>query len=179
MIYFKKCKLELINLKYENYQFDTIVRDILNNEEFCKMKNITHHGLNRYDHSLRVSYLSYNVSKALRLDYNKVARAALLHDFFLEDNKDFSIKGKVHTLVNHPKYALNNACNYFYLSDMEKDIILTHMFPVSLNVPKYVESWIVDIVDDCVSIYERLHGISKQLSFATSYMFILLLNYIR
>ena len=50
------------------------------------------------------------------------------------------------------------------------------MFPISFKIPKYLESWIVDLVDDGISIYERMYGIRKELSFATSFMFILFMN---
>ena len=62
---------------------------------------------------------------------------------------------------------------------MEKDIILTHMFPISINIPKYLESWLVDIIDDGVSIYERYFQTKRQLSFAYSFLFILFFNYFR
>ena len=60
-----------------------IVNHILNNEEFLKIKKIEHHGISRYEHSMKVSYYSYKIAKALRLDYEQVARGGLLHDFFL------------------------------------------------------------------------------------------------
>ena len=39
--------------------FYDIVEDILENEEYVKLKTITHHGMNRYEHNVRVSYYSY------------------------------------------------------------------------------------------------------------------------
>ena len=55
----------------------------------------------------------------------------------------------------HPKIALKNATDIFNLSDMGKDIIITHMFPLIPNkIPKYLESWIVSAVDKLVAIYE-------------------------
>lgn len=161
-------------------QYLNIVNDILNHKEFLKTKEIKHHGMNRYDHSARVSYYSYKVAKLLRLDYEEVARGGLLHDFFLVDNKEFSMKEKLNTLVNHPKYAEAFASKHFDLSAKEKDIILTHMFPIAIHtVPKYVESWIVDIVDNIVAIFEALY--SKR-GYAVRYanvMLIVLINYLK
>lgn len=162
-----------------NKEFFNIVNDILENDEFNKLKDIKHHGLNRFDHSFRVSYYSYLVTKKLGLDYKKSARAGLLHDFFLDNNEKVKVNKRFETLINHPKYALENSCKYFELSDMEKDIILTHMFPVSITPPKYIESWLVDLIDDGVSIYERYFQTKKQLSFAYSFLFILFFNYFR
>ena len=70
---------------YLDGEYNQIVYDILNNEEFKKLKNIEHHGMTRYDHSLRVSYYSYVLAKKIGLDYVLVSRAGLLHDFFFND----------------------------------------------------------------------------------------------
>ena len=143
-------------------EFESIVSDILYSDEFVKTKNIVHHGLNRYDHSIRVAYISYRISKALGLSYEEVARGGLLHDFFLIDNNNISLKERALTLIIHPKYALRHSEKYFDLTPMEKDIIVSHMFPVApTRVPKYLESWIVDLVDDVVSIVEELKAKKK------------------
>lgn len=157
-------------------EFFYLTTDILENSEFSKLKKVTHHGMNRYDHSLRVAIISYLIAKKLNLEYEETARAALLHDFFLEENEGKKLKVRIKNLLHHPEYALNNASKYFTLSDKEKDIITSHMFPISNKVPKYLESWIVDIVDDGVAIYEKAYGVRKQISFAVSFMFILVIN---
>ena len=135
-------------MKSNYYEFVDITQDILDNKEFNKLKEITHHGMNRYDHSFRVALVSYSITKSLRLDYTKTARAALLHDFFLEENVGEKTSTRIKTLFKHPTYAVENSSKYFNLSDLEKDIITTHMFPISFKIPKYLESWIVDLVDD-------------------------------
>lgn len=163
---------------YKDYEFIHIVNDILENEEFSKTKDIKHHGLSRYDHSLRVSYYSYKVAKSLHLDYRKAARGGLLHDFFLEDYKDKKIKGKVKNLVNHPKKAVENSKKYFNISEIEEDIIRTHMFPVSLKVPRYLESWFVVLIDDISAIYETINIKGKQLKYAFNFLILILLNYL-
>lgn len=160
-------------------EFYHLTKDILMHQEFLKLKDITHHGMTRYNHSVRVAKISYEICKRLRLDYKKCARAALLHDFFLEDNEELNKKERAKTLVMHPEYALKMAEQYFTLSDLEKDIIVTHMFPFGRKIPKYLESWIVDMIDDGVAIYEKCYGIRKQLSFATSFLFFMLINRIK
>lgn len=157
-------------------EFESIISDIDNSNEFQKTKEIVHHGMNRYDHSRRVSYYSYKIAKKLGLSYEEVARAALLHDFFLVNNKNISIKEKMNTLVNHPKYALKYSEKFFDLTEKEKDIIVTHMFPVApTRVPKYAESWLVDIVDDVVAIVEEVQVKKRQaIGFANFFLAILL-----
>lgn len=164
----------LMDEKYD--MFYNIVEDILLHDEFVKLKNYSHHGIDRYDHSLRVARISYEITKYLCLDYEKTARAALLHDFFLEDNLSLNMKNRITILLMHPEYALKKAEEYFELSDKEKDIIVAHMFPIGKKIPKYLESWIVDLVDDVVAIYEKISGIQKQMSFATSFLFFLVMN---
>ena len=156
-----------------------LVQDILENKEFKRLESIVHHGNNRMDHSLRVSYYSYKIGKVFTLDYRQIARAALLHDFFFEENDKVNRKVKLKTLMKHPEYALENAKKYFELTDMESDIIKTHMFPVIPKVPKYFESWLVDIVDDVVSISEKCYATRHQLSADMSFMFVCFVNYLR
>ena len=137
-------------------EFDSIVKDIDEHKEFQKTKSIIHHCSNRYEHSRRVAYKSYVISKRLGLDYIETARAGMLHDFFLVDNKDIHFRDKITTLVNHPKYALKYSEKFFDLSEKEKNIIVSHMFPIlPTRVPKYLESWIVNLVDDYVAIKEE------------------------
>ena len=167
----------------KNYYFDKEylkeVNDILENDDFKKMADIVHHEGNRLEHSIRVSYYSYKIARMLKLDTRQVARAALLHDFFLEENENEKANKRMRTMLEHPKYALENSKKYFELSDMEEDIILTHMFPIGLNIPKYFESWMVDIVDDVASIYEKGSVVFRHLSTAGSFLFMILLNNLR
>lgn len=171
------CKM--IKNHLEDRKYKILVDDILKNEDFISLNNITHHECNRFDHSVRVSYWSYKIGKFLRLDYEKIARASLLHDFFFEDNANADYKTRAVTMIKHPEYALKNAKKYYELTDLEEDIILSHMFPIIPRLPKYIESWIVDIVDDVVSIYEKTYVVRKQLSAASSFMLLFLINYIR
>lgn len=164
---------------YEDNNYLNKVNDILENKEFKKMENIIHHENNRLDHSIRVSYYSYLLAKIFRFDQEKVARAALLHDFFFEDNTNASKQQKIITMLNHPEYALENSKKYFELSELEEDIILSHMFPVGKHLPKFLESWLVDLVDDIVAIYEKTAVIRGQLSTATCFLVMILVNNLR
>ena len=159
-----------------NNSYYDIVCDILDNDEYKKLKEIKHHGLDRLEHNKRVSYYSYLISKGLHLDYESAARAGMLHDFFLDVNVDTSIKDKMNLLERHPKKALNNALNHFDLNEKEQNIILSHMFPiVPKYVPKYLESWIVDIVDDWVGVGERIFATRKQIARVANILIIILL----
>ena len=144
-------------------EFDSIVKDIDENLEFQKTKDIIHHCSNRYDHCRRVAYNSYVISKKLGLNYVETARAGMLHDFFLIDNKNLNFGEKASTLVNHPKYALRYSEKFFDLTEKEKNIIVSHMFPVlPTKVPKHLESWVVNLVDDYVAVKEECTAKKKQ-----------------
>lgn len=140
-------------------EYNSIVADILDNEEFLKLRNFFHHNSSIYEHAKIVSYLSYRLCKYLNLDYTSAARGALLHDFFLYDWRNHDepdlAKDKYHG-VAHPKIALNNALKNFILNDLEKDIIVKHMWPLTLIPPKYQESYIVTFTDKYVASREFL-----------------------
>ena len=53
------------------------------------------------------------------------------------------------------------------------------MFPVTIMPPKYLESWIVDIVDDIAAIYEKSHSVKKDLQTAATFIFVLMISIIK
>ena len=132
-------------------EYLNLVNDILENNEFNKLTEIGHHGLSRLEHSIKVSYYSYRITKKLNLDYESTARAGLLHDFFIT-NKKFKVKERAKSFYMHPKYSLENSSKYFELNKVEKNIIESHMFPIYIKIPKYIESWTVSFVD---KVYQR------------------------
>lgn len=132
--------------------FDDIAKEIIVNKKYLKLKNETHHGITRYIHSMRVARNVYKVSKRLNMDYVSATRAAILHDFFT--NEEF---GSNHGLIQgvvHPDIALANAKGEFKLNKIEENAIVSHMFPLSMTLPKYKESWVLTLVDKAVAIYE-------------------------
>lgn len=144
-----------------NIEYKYLVEDILNQDKFLKLKNCIHHGTNRYEHSVKVSYYSYLVTKKLKLNYIETARGGLLHDFFI--NEDLTEKKKKLSAFFHPYYSLKNAKKYFNISKLEEDIIINHMFPtLPHKIPKNMESWIVSAVDKAVAVYEFYESYGKE-----------------
>lgn len=125
--------------------------------DFHDMKtNIQHGSTNCVLHSVAVTHFSLIVAAKLHLNVNymDIATGALLHDYFLYDWHDKSKCHKWHG-YKHPFIALNNATKKWNLNDVEKDIITTHMFPLTLSkMPKYKESALVCIMDKLCAIYE-------------------------
>lgn len=170
-----------MNNKTKDPEYLRITGNILDNPDFLQMQNIKHHNSNRLDHSLKVSYYAYKIAKRLHLDYEDVARAGLLHDFYLERTVDYSKfkdKVKLYT-IGHPQDAIKNASKYYQLSAKEKDIIATHMFPLDFRIPKYMESWVVNLVDSFVSTHEFSLKFGYKFSYVTNLYLILLFNSIK
>ena len=127
------------------------------------MTNISHHSnITRLEHSLHVSYYSYLACRRLGLDYRSAARGGLLHDFYFYDSHVTKPEKGYHCLC-HPKIALENATKYFDLNDMEKDIIVKHMWPVTMTPPKYKESLLVTFIDKYCASLEFAHSDGSRL----------------
>lgn len=138
----------------ENEDYLMIVQDLLDDETVNDLASFKHHKFtNRLEHSLCVSYSSYKWAKRLRLNYVEVARAALLHDLFF--NMMVDSKNSREHLVRHPEIALENAKKIVELTDLEQDIIVSHMFLVTMtHIPKYKESLLVSLIDKTTSVKE-------------------------
>ena len=151
-----------MNNYYNDKEYLEIVKDIINNENFLKIKNYKHHGDNRLNHVLRVSYMAYNKAKKKKLNYKETARGALLHDFFYVNNQKLDFKTRLYVLKHHPEFALDIANYYFNLTNLEQDIIVSHMYRLNPNhKPKYEESRLVSKIDKIVSIYDRIYSLRK------------------
>ena len=150
--------MEFIRATWEKDQeYMSIVGDLLKDKDLLKLDNITHHRYTtRLVHSLFVSYVSYKITKARGLDYVSTARAGLLHDFFLEEREEIELLGMGSHNSAHPKIALKNAEKLTKINELEKDIILKHMFlcTIKSKAPLYKESFIVSMVDKYCAISE-------------------------
>jgi uncharacterized protein len=160
---------------YEEYL--SLVKDILYDDDFIKLKNCNHHGTTRYDHSLKVSYSAYKIAKKYKLSYEEVAISALLHDFF--NNEDASLKERFKATFTHPVEAENNARDKFNITEKEAKIIRCHMFPINLTLPRDRESWVVTICDKIVYFQEYSLNILYKLRYSINIFAILLLNFLR
>ncbi|MBN2402335.1 MAG: hypothetical protein JXN64_08025 [Spirochaetes bacterium] len=147
-------------------EYYNIVNDILANQEFLRLRDFYHHNSSIYDHAKMVSYVAYRICKFLKLDYVSAARGGLLHDFFLynwrhHDEPDLH-RDKYHGL-EHPKIALANAEKHFKVNEIEKDIIIKHMWPLTISPPHYYESFIVSFVDKYISSVEFIDEYRKKM----------------
>lgn len=120
------------------------------------IKYIQHGNTSVLLHSIAVAYYCNCFSNKFRFipfHDEDMIRGALLHDYFLYD---WHIPDKTRPLHGfyHPKAACRNAESEFNLTDIERDIIKKHMFPLTITPPKYKESVLVCLVDKVCSTYE-------------------------
>ncbi len=130
-------------------EFKEIIKDIAENDNVSGLKDHEqHHHSTRYAHCETVAFYTYLLCKKYKLDYISATRGAMLHDFYFYNwrNKHVDRQKKFH-LFRHPKIALKNAEDLFELNDMEKDIIVKHMWPLTVIPPKFKEGYIVTLVD--------------------------------
>jgi uncharacterized protein len=137
-------------------EYNECVAHIINTCPVQKMKEFRHHSvINCYEHSVNVSITSYKICRILGLNYKSAAIGGLLHDLFLYDWHTTKLEDGLHGFL-HPKIALSNACELVELNNIERDIILKHMFPLTIMPPFYRESFVVCLVDKYCAITESL-----------------------
>lgn len=142
-------------LKWEFYE---CIADLAAHSLVMQMKKYPQHGnTNCYQHCLHVAYYNYRICALMGLRAKEAARAGMLHDLFLYDWHTHAIETGIRFHgVKHPKAALKIAQENFQLSDLEKDMILKHMWPLTVVPPKYPETFVICLVDKFCSICETL-----------------------
>lgn len=160
--------------KYNLTEFFNIISDLIANDTVKQMKNYRQHcNTSCYKHCMQVAYYTYIACKKLKLDYISATRGAMLHDLFLYDwrNKNITaVLPGLHAFV-HPIIALENAQKIFNLNDLEQDIIIKHMWPVTIKLPTYKESYIVTIMDKYSACLETYLYLKEKLMQKTFYKY--------
>jgi uncharacterized protein len=144
-------------------EFVRTTKELLNSDQVRMMGRWKHHGpVTTLDHSLFVAYCSYRAARFLRLDSRAAARGGLLHDLYLYDSKDKSAHPGFQCF-DHPKAAARNAEQVTKLSPKERNIILSHMWPLGGALPRSPEALLVDLVDTMCAALElsRIYKPSK------------------
>ncbi len=134
------------------------IQDLIKHKKVRSMSNyIQHNNIDCLEHCLSVSYYSYLFCRYFGLDWRAAARGGLLHDFFLYDwhKKDRKNRRGLHGFT-HPEIALQNAKRYFEINALEEDIIRKHMWPLTVRLPRYKESYIVIMIDKYCAMIEIL-----------------------
>lgn len=121
------------------------------------MKQFIQHGsISTYDHVLRVVRFSYYLNHHFHLGASdaELVRGAFLHDFYLYDWHKNGYAGRLHGF-HHPAIALENAMQRYTLTSVERNIIASHMWPLTLfTIPKSRAAFIVCLADKICSCGE-------------------------
>lgn len=158
----------------KDMDFVHYISDILSNGKFLLLKDYPHHNnVTRFDHCIHVAYSCYR--KAVKLGYahiRELVRGAVLHDFFLYDyTTERTIKKHYLHGVFHPSESLKQAESEFNISDIERNVIKSHMFPLSFTMPKYLASWLVISYDKYWATYECVGNVVDNRSIAKQVMY--------
>ena len=135
-------------------QFNKTAKPLLELPEVASLAQYKHHrGKTRLDHVTEVAQLSFLWGQRLSLNGEAIIRGALLHDLFYYD---WLREGPRFHGFRHHNIALKNARKITRLSKKEEDIIKKHMWPLTVVPPRYMESWIVSLVDTFCSTRDYL-----------------------
>lgn len=140
-------------------EFWRLVGELTADPAVQSMRALPQHapGFSCYHHSLLVAYLSYRVCRFLGLDAGAAARGGLLHDFYLYNWLDKSTHPRFNHGLHHPVVALENARARFSITEKEADIIVTHMFPLTITRPYgCAEALVVSTADKLCAAAELL-----------------------
>ena len=135
---------------------------LLDTPQVQTMRSLPHHpGVNCYEHSVFVAYVAFRLARRWGLDHRACARGGLLHDLYLYDCRDRTAHPG-NQCLDHPVFALRNASELTDLSKLERNIILAHMWPLALHLPRSREAWVVSLADKLCATAEVM-GIWKRL----------------
>lgn len=145
--------------RQEQLDIKRLLQRLPSTEEAGRMKRYIQHGrISTYDHVLSVVRLSYYLNRHFHLGARdaELVRGAFLHDFYLYDWHEGGYPGRLHGL-HHPAIALENAMRLYPLTDVEQNIIESHMWPLTLRkIPRCRAAWIVCVADKICSAYETV-----------------------
>ena len=138
-------------------EFFSLMEDLYFSNEVQGLKVYPQHStINRLDHITIVTYTSYCWAKKRGLDVRATVRGAILHDLFYYDWHDKAMWHRPHG-YKHPRFALTNAKELNKeITPKEENIILRHMFPLTVIPPRYREGWVVSLCDKYCATQELL-----------------------
>lgn len=165
--------MKAINKDSEFYE---IINPLLKNKTVQRLREYKqHYETSCYEHCLSASYYSYIICKKLGWDYKSITKAAMLHDLFLYDWRVKQGRKGLHAFT-HPKTACENASILFDLTEKEKNIIRSHMWPLTImHTPKSKEGFLLTFIDKFCAIRESILYYKKIFNYNTTFRYAYLL----
>ena len=140
----------------EELFFDTL-EELCRNPDIQLMNKIMQHkGNTSLQHCRNVAVCSFALAKKFgwKVDVKSLAVGAMLHDYYLYDIEEQHISSYRHG-TQHPGIALKNAEKIVDLNDTERNIILSHMWPLPFSpMPRSREAVLVMLADKYCAIQE-------------------------
>lgn len=129
--------------------------NILKMHQYCQ-----HGNMSTYEHCINVTEQALKIAKHFDLteaQERNIIIGAMLHDYYLYDWHDGRKRPEGIHAWSHPKKALHNAIKDFKINEHQRNIIRSHMFPMTLlHPPKNIEAWIVTMADKYCAAQETL-----------------------
>lgn len=161
----EECALGMNLSREEEQRIANILMPYQNNEQVQLLKKYIHHGnTTTYEHCSHVTRTCCWINWRLHLhaDEQVLITAAFLHDFYLYDWHEKDAEHRLHGF-HHPTAACRNAAENFGVGLKEQNIILTHMWPLTLcRIPASREAWIVSLADKYCSVIEVIESILQR-----------------
>lgn len=130
------------------------VSDLLGDKTVLSLSGFRHHcGTTRLQHSLNVSYYNFLLCRFFRLNAKSAARAGLLHDLFFYNRKTHERIVSSHP-AEHANIAFYNASQMFPINELEGDMIINHMWPLTKHLPRHRETFMITLVDKFCAVAE-------------------------
>lgn len=136
--------------------------DLLSDSKVKSMEKFHHHkAITTHFHSVYVSYTVLKMAEKMKLENaREITRAALLHDFYLYEW--YTEKHEEYHITYHPKESVKNIEEHFgKLTDYQRNMILSHMFPMGVQRPKNIGAWLLTLADKHCASEDYFHTSDK------------------
>lgn len=137
--------------------YEQVMEELLSDPKIQSMGELTHHVTSTtLSHSIHVTRAACRLAEKLhlRVHTRDLVRGCMLHDFYLYEFSKTDLSTYRH-FTGHPAEALKNAKERYELSEIEKNMIYSHMWPLNItHVPKYKESALIVVADKYCALKE-------------------------
>ena len=141
----------------DDLYFRQCLQELLANPAIERLKEIPQHkGGTTYAHCVSVANAAYRLARrwGWKIDIRALVNGAMLHDYYLYDTRTMPWSDYRHSLI-HPKLAAENAEKHFDLDSRERNIILSHMWPIpGAPLPRSREAWLICVADKLCAFRE-------------------------
>ena len=152
----------VLTIQGEKNYIDTFLdytADLLRQPLVQSMTQYRHHRvIDTHYHSTFVAYRVLKLCEAFNIgeESRAIVRASLLHDFYLYEW--YTEKHEENHIYYHPKASVRNIeAHLGHLSEMQRNMILSHMFPLNRVAPHCVGAWLLILADKQCASEDYLH----------------------